>query len=133
MMHAKKVKDIMHTGVTTCLLNTPIPEVARTMEKNDVSAIVVTDETGYLAGLISRTDLVVLYGYQEMWPHMIAEQVMVSKVATISPDELATKAAQKMNQQKYHRLIVTNTDDDGNQKPIGVVSMTDIVRDMALA
>jgi CBS domain-containing protein len=57
---------------------------------------------------------------------------MVSKVATISPDELATKAAQEMNQRKFHRLIVTTTDDDGNQKPIGVVSMTDIVRDMAL-
>lgn len=132
-MHTKTVKDIMHVGLTTCSLDTPIPEVARIMVAQGVNAVVVTDEAGHLAGLIARTDLVVLYGYQDMWPHMVAEQVMIGSVATISPDESAVKAAQEMNLRKYHRLIVTESTGNGKQKPVGVVSMTDIVRDMALA
>lgn len=62
----------------------------------------------------------------------MAEQAMITKVATIAPDEPATKAARIMNERKYHRLIVTETNGDGKEKPIGVVSMTDIVRDMSL-
>lgn len=132
-MHAKNVKDIMHVGLISCPLNTPIPDVARAMVKNNISAIIVTDETGHLAGLIARTELVVLYGYQEMWPHMTAEQVMVRNVATIAPEETAAKAAQEMNRLKFDRLIVTETTAGGKHKPVGVVSMTDIVRDMSLA
>lgn len=132
-MPTKTVKDVMHVGLITCPVHTPIPEVARMMIKHDISAIVVTDESGHLAGLIARTDLIVLYGYQEMWPHLTAEQAMVTKVATIAPNELATKAAQIMNERKYHRLIVTEMNGQGKEKPLGVVSMTDIVRDMALA
>lgn len=132
-MANKTVKDVMHMGLVTCPVYTPIPAVARLMIKLDVSAIAVTDEDGLLAGLIARTDLTVLYGFQDMWPHLVAEQAMVSKVATIAPDELATKAAQIMTERKYHRLIVTEMNGQGKKKPVGVVSMTDIVRDMALA
>lgn len=132
-MPTRTIQDVMHVGLITCPVHTPIPEVARMMIKHDISAIVVTDEAGHLAGLIARTDLVVLYGYQEMWPHFVAEQAMITKVATIAPDEPATNAARIMNERKYHRLIVTETNGDGKEKPVGVVSMTDIVRDMSLA
>lgn len=132
-MQNKMVKEVMNKGVVTCPFDTPVPDVARTMVKNGISAVAITDKEGYLIGLIAQTNLVILYGYQDMWPHMLAEHVMVNKVKTIAPEASAMEAARLMTEHKFHRLIVTETKTDGREKPIGVISMTDIVQDMALA
>ncbi len=129
----KPVGEVMHSGVIHCTMDTPVPEVARRITKHDISAMVVTDEEGCLAGIISRTDLTVLYGYDEMWPHLTAQQVMKTTLHTVAPDELATRAAQRLHQEKISRLIVTEPTAHGKEKPIGILSITDIVRDMSLA
>lgn len=132
-MLSKPVSEIMHEGVITCAPDTPLPDVARTMTRHDVSAIVVVEEDGSLAGIISRTDLLVLYGYDEMWPHLQAGQVMIRSVITVEPTASAVEAARKLHEHKIHRLIVTDSNGHtGKVKPIGVLSITDIVRDMSL-
>ena len=131
-MHNKAVADIMHKGVISCPLDTPMPEVARIITEKDISAIVVVDHESYLAGLISRTDLAVLYGYDEMWPHLRAGDVMTKNVLTIQATDPAVQAAQKIHQNKISRLIVTEPAPNGKEKPIGILSITDIVRDMSL-
>lgn len=128
----KTISDLMHPGVISCTEETPIPEVARKMVEHDISAVVVVDEEGCLAGIISRTDLVVLYGHEEMWPHLKASQVMLRQGITIAPDAPAPRAAQMLTRHRIHRLVVTDDQADGRKKPVGVISMTDIVRDMAL-
>jgi signal-transduction protein with cAMP-binding, CBS, and nucleotidyltransferase domain len=128
----KSVADLMHEGVISCSLNTPLPEVARRMTEADVSAIVVVDDEGYLAGLISRTDLATLYGYDEMWPHLQAGQAMSGAVHTISRTNAATEAARRIHQHKVSRLIVTEPVTNSDKKrPVGVLSITDIVRAMS--
>lgn len=130
----KTVGDLMHQGVISCPKETPIPEVARRITQHDISAIIVVDGDGCLAGLISRTDLAVLYGYDEMWPHLTAEHVMVTQVATVSPDERATLAAKQLHDRKISRLVVTRpAEQEGKQKPVGILSITDIVREMSMA
>lgn len=131
-MHNKVVADIMHKGVISCPLDTPIPEVARIITQKDISAIVVVDNESHLAGLISRTDLAVLYGYDEMWPHLRAGDVMTRNVLTIQATDRAVEAAQKIHQNKISRLIVTEPAPNDKEKPIGILSITDIVRDMSL-
>ncbi len=130
-MHDKAVADIMHKGVISCPLDTPIPEVAHIITQKDISAIVVVDNESYLAGLISRTDLAVLYGYDEMWPHLRAGDVMTKNVLTIRATDPAVNAAQKIHQNKISRLIVTEPASNGKEKPIGILSITDIVRNMS--
>jgi CBS domain-containing protein len=128
----KSVADLMHDGVISCPLETPMPEVARRMTQADISAIVVVDHDGCLAGVISRTDLAVLYGYDEMWPHLQAGQAMTGKVHTVSPTTSATEAARRIHQHKVSRLIVTEPVANGDkERPIGILSITDIVRTMA--
>lgn len=128
----KSVADLMHDGVISCSLDTPLPEVARKMTQADISAIVVVDYDGCLAGLISRTDLAVLYGYDEMWPHLQAGQAMSANVYTISRTTAATEAARRIHQHKVSRLIVTEPVANSDKKrPIGILSITDIVRAMA--
>lgn len=129
----KSVSDIMHAGVVSCPLDTLVPDVAHMMTNHDISAIVVVDADDCLAGIISRTDLAVLYGYEEMWPHLQAGQVMTTQVYTIAPDEPAVKAAQEIHQHKISRLVVTEPGPSNKKRPIGILSITDIVRDMSLA
>ncbi len=127
----KSVADLMHEGVISCALDSKLPEVARKMTEADVSAIVVVDQDGCLAGVISRTDLAVLFGYDEMWPHLKAGQVMSGNVFTVSAATPATEAARTIHQNKVSRLIVTEPADGDRQRPIGILSITDIVRNMA--
>jgi CBS domain-containing protein len=127
----KRVGDVMHTGVVTCDLDTSIPAVAQLMTQHDVSAIPVVDGDGHLAGIITRTDLVTLRGYDDYWRELKAEEVMVHDVHTVRPDQTVAEASRLMTDKKIHRLIVCE-DDGGERQPIGVIAQADIVRDMSL-
>ena len=126
----KLVTQVMHHGIFDCRADTPVAEVARRMVEHDVSALVVTDEQGYLLGLISRTDLVTLRAFEDYWPEMTAEHAMVRQVITVSPQATMRQASRLMVENKVHRLIVVETEGD-RLRPVGVLSQTDIVRDMA--
>lgn len=128
-MH-ERVRDLMSTTIIQCTKETPIQEVAARMSQHDVSAVVVVDEDGYLAGIITRTDMVVLRAYDEYWQAMQARHVMMHNVITTSPDTTVRQASQELTKRRIHRLIVVE-DDDRGLRPVGVLSTTDIVRDMA--
>jgi CBS-domain-containing membrane protein len=128
----KTVGEVMHLGVITCPLGTSIPEVARLMTQHDISTIPVVDEGGYLAGIITRTDLVTLRAYEDYWREMKAENVMVSGVATITAEKTVAEASKIMTDQKIHRLIVVDIYEKMRARPTGVISQTDVVRDMSL-
>jgi CBS domain-containing protein len=128
----KLVNEVMHRDVVACEQNTPIPQVARLMTQRDVSAVPVIDADGFLVGIITRTDLVTLRAYEDYWRAMKAEHVMMRDVATITPGETLAEASKRLSDRKIHRLIVVEMDDAQRARPIGVLSQTDIVRDMAL-
>ncbi len=130
--HNKTVGQVMRHEVVTCQLDTPIPQVARLLSQHDVSALPVVDANGYLVGIITRTDLVALRAHEDYWREMKAEHVMIRGVATITPDETVAEASRRMTDHKIHRLIVVKVDAAHSATPIGVISQTDIVRDMAL-
>jgi len=124
------VRDLMRASVIGCARDTPIPEVARRMTELDISALAVVDGDGYLEGIISRTDLVTLRAHEEYWHGLRAEHVMVRAVLTVTPDTLLTDALKILLTRKVHRLIVVDHLGE-RSKPVGVLSITDIVRDMA--
>lgn len=128
----KTVAQVMHHGVVTCALDTPIPQVARLLTQQEVSALPVVDTEGFLVGILTRTDLVALRAYEDYWREMLAEHVMVHTVHTITPEETVAKASRRMTEHKIHRLIVVEMHGAERSKPIGVISQSDIVRDMAL-
>ncbi len=124
------VRDLMSRQVFTCQRDTPIPEVARRMRDYNVSALVVVDSQGIMEGLISRTDLVTLRAHDEYWHGLTAEHVMVKHVICATPDTPLRDALGLLLARKIHRLIVVE-DCEHPSKPLGVLSLTDIVRDMA--
>lgn len=130
-----KVADLMHTGVITCQRDTPIQDVARQMTELDVSALVVLDDAGSMVGLVSRTDLVNARLYEQYWKHwrgLTAGHIMVSDVIWVSPHDTLQLAGKLMMERHIHRVIVADNQ-DGKIHPLGVLSITDLVRDMARA
>jgi CBS domain-containing protein len=128
----RRVSDLMHRGIISCAPNTPIQSVARTMTENDVSALVVMDGPT-LTGIISRTDLVNARVYEQYWKHwrgLTAGHIMTKDVVTIKADELLEHAGRLLMERHIHRLVVVE-EQAGAIVPIGVLSITDIVRDLS--
>lgn len=123
----------MHRGVLTCLRETPIQDVARQMSEQDVSALVVVNDEGHLIGLISRTDLVNARLYEQYWKHwrgLTAGHIMVTDVVSVHTGDSMQEASRLMMERRIHRVVVVEADGEG-VRPIGVVSVTDVVRDIA--
>ncbi len=130
----RMVEMVMHRGVLTCKRDTPVQDVARKMSERDVSALVVVNDNGYMIGLISRTDLVNARLYEQYWKHwrgLTAGHIMVTDVISVRQDDTLQHASVLMMERKIHRVVVVESTEHG-LRPIGILSVTDLVRDMAL-
>lgn len=126
-MSEKLVQQIMHENVIGCQPDAPLSEVVQIMSDTDIHALVVTDDSGEVVGVISHMDVIPLYG-QDL-SQFSAAQVMTSKVICVAPTASVREAIEVMVSKRIHRLVVTRP--EGNQlMPVGVLSTTDIVREM---
>jgi len=129
-MSEARVRDWMHKGVITCNPDTPVKDVAKTMDAKDISALVVVDGAGAAIGVISRTDLVnarFIQPYLRHWRGMTAEHLMTKPAISISPDAAITEAAQKISEKRIHRLVVVENS-AGRVRPVGILSVTDLAK-----
>lgn len=123
------VRDAMHRGVISCRVDTPLEEIAQRLMEYQINALFVLDQSGKACGVVSQTDLVQAY-VQGGWSDLVAEDIMTPDVVTVVPDIPVTAAAQLMLDKDIHRLLIVQ----GGlipDRPVGVLSMSDIVREMA--
>jgi CBS domain-containing protein len=119
----------MHHGVIACSPATAADEVAMSMSAHDISALVVVDADGYAVGLISRTDLVnatFVQPYLRHWRGLSARHLMSSPVISVREDTPVETAIALMRERKIHRVVVTVTE-GGRERPIGILSVSDVV------
>ena len=131
-MEEQTVRDWMHPGVITCRPDTPVDQVAATMDEKDISALVVVDEADNAIGVISRTDLVnarFIQPYLKHWRGMSAEHLMSKPVISVSPDTQIKEAVAVLQERRIHRLVVVEQH-AGRVRPIGILSVTDLARHM---
>ena len=129
-MAEMKVRDWMHEGVIACQRDTPVEEVAKTMETKDISALVVVDDQGDAIGVISRTDLVnarFVQPYLKHWRGMTAEHLMSNPVISVSPDTGIDVAVRRLQEKRIHRLVVVE-ESAGHIRPVGILSVTDLAK-----
>ncbi|HUK39822.1 MAG TPA: CBS domain-containing protein [Candidatus Acidoferrales bacterium] len=129
-MDEATVGDWMHPGVITCHPETPVQEVAETMDVKDISALVVVDEGGEAIGVISRTDMVngrFVQPYLKHWRGMTAEHLMSKPVISVSPQTRITEAVRLLQEKRIHRLVVIE-ESAGHRRPLGILSVTDLAR-----
>jgi len=128
----------MNTSVITISDEAPLSEAIDTLRRNRISALVVVDHSGHMIGVISQTDL--LRAWQESTdnPEVMNSAVnsyMTRDVISCAPHKSLDYAMRLLNEHKIHRLVVVETTPGGRfvtdrMMPVGILSQTDIVRNM---
>jgi CBS domain-containing protein len=126
-MSQKLVKHIMHNGVISCKSDTPVSDVVRILSDTDIHALVVTGDSGEVVGIISHMDIIT--HHEEDLSKLTADQIMTAGVISVAPDSPVMDAINVMVKKRIHRLVVTQPEGD-KLMPVGVLSTTDIVREM---
>jgi CBS domain-containing protein len=107
-----------------------IAGVAELLAGYEISGLPVVDSGDRLVGVISQTDLVRLRGSSLPWTGwhgLLVRDLMTKPARTIAATTSLDEAARRMTSEGVHRLVVV----DARQTPIGVISESDIVREIA--
>jgi len=116
-------------GVYSCNQDKTLCEAAQRMVEEDISALVVLDGEGYLAGIITRTDLLRAFISTENWENHLVRDYMNPAVVTVSPQTHLVQVAELLLDKQIHRVVVVR-DEQGKKRPVSVVSAADLVYHM---
>jgi CBS domain-containing protein len=126
------VADVMVLDVIVVRANAPLEQAAELMDRNRVSGLPVVDAAGTLIGVVSQTDLVRARSTEYLWanwPGLSVRHLMTSPPITVHRSTTLSVAAAQMERHHVHRLVVVADDDE--TLPIGILSTTDLVHDIA--
>jgi len=134
---ALPVRDFMTRKLISVRLDTPLDDVQRTLENQEISAVSVLAEDGALRGILSTKDLLRAARLEMTSPEESARVILPKRTASdlmrnavLTVDEMTAvgKAGAEMLRHRVHRLIVVS---DG--RPSGVISTRDAMRAIAMA
>jgi CBS domain-containing protein len=115
-----KVREIMTRNVITVTEDTPVLEVARLLSERRISAVPVCNQDGAVVGLVSEFDLLAREG-------KTAREVMSPGIISVTEDTDVEEARFLLIERRIRRVPVMS-----GQKLIGIVSRSDIVRELTL-
>ncbi len=116
-------------GVYSCSKENTLLEAAQRMVEEDISALVVVDEEGFLAGIITRTDMMRALVSMEDWEKHKVSSLMSPEVVTVTSQTNLLRVAEILLDQQIHRVVAVR-EEGGKKRPISVVSTADIVYHM---
>ena len=117
-----KVKDVMHPGASWVDPETPLPDIAERMRKDDIGAIPI-GENDRLVGMVTDRDIVVrgLRRKDDMMK-LKARDVMTRNIIFCMADEELDDAVRIMERKQVRRLPVI----DRNKRMVGMLSLGDV-------
>jgi CBS domain-containing protein len=125
----RSVEDVMSHGLVVCRRGTAVGEVARAMRDRRSRSVIVAEDDGRPAGVVTGTDLVAAVA-QGSLPATVDE--LMHEPVTIGPAATLREAADLMLQHEIHRLVVVDPATPAGM-PLGLLSTSDIVAEMATA
>ena len=118
-----RVGDCMTRGVVTARIDASVVEIAKTLKKNEVGSVIVTQE-GKMRGVITERDIAYKIVAEGKDPRKTtAKDVMSSPVTTIGADKNIEDAAMLLKQKDIKRLPVI----DEKGKLVGIVTESDLL------
>jgi len=116
-------RDIMSNKVVTMESNVSSAEIAKIMEKNKVSSVIITKDQKPI-GIITERDLVSKIISQNKKPSDVkTTDIISSPLVVVSPLTPADEVAEKMIDKKIRRVVVIDMD-----QPLGIITVTDFVK-----
>ena len=120
------VRDLMHRGVITCHLQTPIKEVAQIMDANNIRSVVVTDDRGEVWGIVSLISI--LKAWNKDLSRTTAEDILLPYTVTIAPESPIEDAVQLLKRRRIEHIVIVSPQ---ARRPVGVLTTFDIVQHMS--
>src|SRR4029453_13367792 len=120
------VGDLMTPDPVTVMADAPLSEAIQLFDLYRVPGLPVVEEVGTLVGVLSETDLVRARTTEHMWdgwPGLKVRHLMTSPAITAVATTPLDEAVRTMEERHIHRLVVIDEEDE--ESPIGVISMTD--------
>ena len=129
----KMIRDVMTRGVVTASPDTPVKEIAERMANQHLSGVAVIGAQGDMLGFISEMDMVKVLHKPDL-KQLTAEDIMSSRLIAVAPDATLGRAARIMDEGHIHRLLILSEKGVGaSQRPVGILTTSDIVREVAKA
>jgi predicted transcriptional regulator len=125
----KLVRDLMTVGVVTCPLDAPISDLTQLMLEEELEGVIVLDERGHAAGVVTHDDLVKAYGRGQL-DGLTAEKLMQPEVPQVPPDIPLTAAAEIM-QDLNVRVLFLMHHAAGIEYPAALLTYRHILRHIA--
>jgi CBS domain-containing protein len=125
------VRDLMTPDPITVGEDQALAHAVHLMEEHEISGLPVVDSDGVLVGLLTQSDVVRARSTEDLalrWSELAVHSLMATPAITASPSMTVGEASRLMEARHIHRLIVV---DDDQLRPVGVLSMTDLVRQMS--
>ena len=126
MKEGRTVTEAKRFGCYHCHADTPMVDAVRRLVSEDISSLVVTDHDGYLAGVITRIDVLRCYLAHDDGEQQPVGADLSQQVVTVSPDDQLRHVADLLLEKHIHRVVVAR-EENGRQKPVAVVSDSDLV------
>jgi CBS-domain-containing membrane protein len=124
-----RVGDLMTIDPIVISIDASIEDAEELLRHHRVTGLPVVDLAGRLVGVVSQTDLLYLAvpAVQALVRHrqrgVRVGEVMSSPPVTIELSATLRQAAQRMNDERLHRLVAV----DEHGRPIGVIAAMDFV------
>jgi CBS domain-containing protein len=118
-------KDIMTTDVVRVTEDMEVRAVAQLFGNEAITGAPVTDEEGYVVGVISQRDLLAhtLTPSSAALPATTVKEIMTAVAVTVEEETPLAEVAARMAQHGIHRVVVV----DHAQRVRGIVTSMDIV------
>jgi CBS domain-containing protein len=118
-------RDIMSSKVVTIESNVSSTEIAKIMDKNKVSSIIITKDQVPI-GIVTERDLVSKIVAQNKRPSEVkTSDITVSPLVIVSSLTPTDEVAKKMVDKKIRRVVVMDSD-----QALGIITVTDFVKHM---
>jgi CIC family chloride channel protein len=128
-----RVRELMQKKVKTVDPEAAVNDAVVSLTDSHISALAVVDGLGHMVGVISSTDILTSEAEaadaverEALFEQMMVRDIMTPRPLTVSPEADVREAAQQMLYADVHRLFVIEDD-----RVVGVISTTDIVRAVA--
>jgi len=116
------VARLMNSDLQTVGPDTLVEDAATQMQENDVGSLVVVDDDGRLAGILTTTDFVDIVARSKPKAETTVERYMTTDVITTDAQTTIQEAADVMLEHGFHHLPVV----DDEHGAIGMISTTDL-------
>ena len=123
MCYMTNARDIMSKKIITIETSSSVVEIAKIMNKNNISCIVLTENEKPCGIITERDYLSKIIAQNKEASDLSPTQIMSSPFTTVSAVALVDDVAQTMLENKIRHVVVMDRD-----HPIGIITITDFLK-----